>query len=296
MTRPISCSTGLIRPISTVRNVEKSCPVWNVSVQPFFVHSSSHCGLACMSVTSFTSRSFAATEIDPGANTELEGLYLSKGMYCTQCEAQGFRKITYWPDRPDVMARFRVRIEGDAPVLLVVGASELPYKDLLEHYHSLCERVGALPPADGVAVDHGRQRFLLFALDGARPDGPCTLPAMAWVDVPVSGATVGRAFDAAGWAFRDGVGLDRVEVTLDGEVVATAEYGLDSPGTAAFWEISTDPNHPRVGWSARVAVPERFDDGVHWLGLRLHGEDGHVEAWPEQPVRIDSGHRESHAP
>ena len=46
---------------------------------------------------------------------------MSRGMYCTQCEAQGFRKITYWPDRPDVMATFRVRIEGDAPVLLSNG-------------------------------------------------------------------------------------------------------------------------------------------------------------------------------
>ena len=63
----------------------------------------------------------AETEIDPEANTALEGLYMSRGMYCTQCEAQGFRKITYWPDRPDVMARFRVRIEGDAPVLLSNG-------------------------------------------------------------------------------------------------------------------------------------------------------------------------------
>jgi aminopeptidase N len=63
----------------------------------------------------------AETEIAPEANTALEGLYMSRGMYCTQCEAQGFRKITYWPDRPDVMARFRVRIEGDAPVLLSNG-------------------------------------------------------------------------------------------------------------------------------------------------------------------------------
>ena len=46
----------------------------------------------------------AETEIAPEANTALEGLYMSRGMYCTQCEAQGFRKITYWPDRPDVMA------------------------------------------------------------------------------------------------------------------------------------------------------------------------------------------------
>ncbi len=63
------------------------------------------------------------TEVDiaPDANTALEGLYMSNGMYCTQCEAQGFRKITFFPDRPDVMATYTVRIEGDAPVLLSNG-------------------------------------------------------------------------------------------------------------------------------------------------------------------------------
>jgi aminopeptidase N len=64
------------------------------------------------------------TEIDAAANTALEGLYISKGMYCTQCEAEGFRKITYYPDRPDVMAPFKVRIEADSktcPVLLSNG-------------------------------------------------------------------------------------------------------------------------------------------------------------------------------
>jgi hypothetical protein len=45
-------------------------------------------------------------EIAPEGNTALEGLYMSNGMYCTQCEAEGFRKITFYPDRPDVMARF----------------------------------------------------------------------------------------------------------------------------------------------------------------------------------------------
>ncbi|TVQ56072.1 MAG: aminopeptidase N [Rhodobacteraceae bacterium] len=66
----------------------------------------------------------AVTEIDPEDNKALEGLYLSKGMFCTQCEAQGFRKITWFPDRPDVMARYTVRIEADkasCPVLLSNG-------------------------------------------------------------------------------------------------------------------------------------------------------------------------------
>ncbi|HEX9859267.1 MAG TPA: aminopeptidase N, partial [Paracoccaceae bacterium] len=59
--------------------------------------------------------------IAPEGNTALEGLYMSNGMYCTQCEAEGFRKITFYPDRPDVMAPFRVRVESDLPVLLSNG-------------------------------------------------------------------------------------------------------------------------------------------------------------------------------
>ncbi|WP_412506897.1 aminopeptidase N [Roseovarius sp. SYSU LYC5161] len=63
----------------------------------------------------------AEVEIAPAANTALEGLYLSNAMFCTQCEAEGFRRITYYPDRPDVMAPFTVRIEGDAAVMLSNG-------------------------------------------------------------------------------------------------------------------------------------------------------------------------------
>ncbi len=64
------------------------------------------------------------TEIDPAANTQLMGLYASNGMLCTQCEAEGFRRITFFPDRPDVLSVYTVRMEGDAakfPVLLSNG-------------------------------------------------------------------------------------------------------------------------------------------------------------------------------
>lgn len=64
------------------------------------------------------------TVVDPSANTQLSGLYRSGAIYCTQCEAEGFRRITYFPDRPDVMAVYTTRIEAektDAPVLLANG-------------------------------------------------------------------------------------------------------------------------------------------------------------------------------
>ena len=65
-------------------------------------------------------------EIAPQENTALEGLYQSNGMYCTQCEAEGFRRITFYPDRPDVMATFKVTVIGDQqqePILLANGNS-----------------------------------------------------------------------------------------------------------------------------------------------------------------------------
>ena len=63
------------------------------------------------------------TEISPESNTQLSGLYMSGGRFCTQCEAEGFRRITYYPDRPDVMAAFDVRMTADAsyPYLLSNG-------------------------------------------------------------------------------------------------------------------------------------------------------------------------------
>jgi len=64
------------------------------------------------------------TQIAPNQNTTLEGLYVSSGMFCTQCEAEGFRRITYFPDRPDVMARYTTTLVADKdryPVLLSNG-------------------------------------------------------------------------------------------------------------------------------------------------------------------------------
>jgi 4-amino-4-deoxy-L-arabinose transferase-like glycosyltransferase len=187
---------------------------------------------------------------------------------------------------------------GTSPTaqLLVVGASEVQYKGLLAQYHTLCARVGPLPPPRVINVDHGRQRFLLFYLpkvagadSGEKPESTaeasCVAPAMAWIDAPVDSATVPGQFEVNGWAFKDGIGLKAVEVLVDGQVVAKAEYGLPSPGVADYWKISNDPNHPGVGFRAQVDA-RKFGSGRHWLGLRLHAADGSIEDWSEQPLDL----------
>lgn len=82
----------------------------------------------CLSVT---------TQLDPDSNTRLEGLFRSGGTYCTQCEAEGFRHITYFLDRPDVLSTYSVRLEAlkaENPVLLSNG-NFVQSGDLADGWH-----------------------------------------------------------------------------------------------------------------------------------------------------------------
>jgi 4-amino-4-deoxy-L-arabinose transferase-like glycosyltransferase len=175
--------------------------------------------------------------------------------------------------------------ERNAPRLLVLSPSDQRYRDLLQRYHDICAMVGPLPPPKVVSTDHGYQRFLLFHLPARKATGECVTPAMAWVDAPLPDVRVDGRFVVNGWAFKDGVGLARVEVLVDGKVAAEASYGGELD-VRPYWKISTDPHHPRVGFRANLDAAA-FTAGSHWLGLRLHGTDGSVEDWWEQPFEVE---------
>lgn len=108
------------------------------------------------------------TEVDPSANTKLMGLYLSSRVYCTQCEADGFRRISYFLDRPDVMSVYTVRLEAAkliAPVLLsngnLVAAGEVPGGE--RHFavwHDPHPKPAYLFALVGGALDHVRQNYV----------------------------------------------------------------------------------------------------------------------------------------
>jgi aminopeptidase N len=151
------------------------------------------------------------TIVDPSANTQLSGLYRSNGTYCTQCEAEGFRRITFFPDRPDVMAVYTTRIEADkteAPVLLsngnLVASGEAPegrhfvvWHDpypkpsylfalvggdlacVQDHFVTMSGRNVALR----IYVEHGKQNRCGYAMDSLKR-------AMRWDE-----ETFGREYD-----------------------------------------------------------------------------------------------------
>lgn len=172
------------------------------------------------------------------------------------------------------------------PVLLVIADTDLKLRPLLDRYHALCERFGPLPPPTVVNVDHGAQRFLLFALDTARPRGSCVAPAIGHINLPAAGASVGPHFELSGWAFKDGAGVANAWVTLDGVPIARAQYGSDEPWAMRFLHgRSTDPAQPRIGVRASIDA-SAVAPGKHWIGLLVEGADGSREALAEQPLRI----------
>jgi aminopeptidase N len=140
-------------------------------------------------------------EIDPSANTALEGLYISGGRFCTQCEAEGFRKITFFPDRPDVLARWTVRIEADRG-----------YERLLSNGNRL--ETGELPEGRHYAVwrDPFPKPAYLFALVAGELD------LLEDTFTTASGREV------------------RLEIYVDPGQTSRATYALDALKRAMTWD------------------------------------------------------------
>jgi aminopeptidase N len=136
------------------------------------------------------------TEIAPAGNTALMGLYRSNGVYCTQCEAEGFRRITYFLDRPDILSVYTVRIEadrGEAPLLLSNGnpveSGDLgggrhfavwfdPFPKPSYLFALVAGDLGVLTDrfrttsgrdvALGIYVEHGKERLAHYAMDALK--------------------------------------------------------------------------------------------------------------------------------
>ena len=170
------------------------------------------------------------------------------------------------------------------PVLLVVEehALELELREPWNRHQ--CALFPGLRAVGELGVDEGRQRFLFYRHDPGA-SGRCDAPALAFLDIPLPGAVVRNGFDLRGWASQDGVGVARVEVLLDGRSVGLAHYGTDNPGVRSQWPDSDDPQHPDVGFIARVRLGG-VADGEHLLALRVTGRDGRVRILENRPIDV----------
>ncbi len=176
--------------------------------------------------------------------------------------------------------------------VLIVEVSAVDAREQPDLIRGLCDRFGELRAIDDLNLFAGRWRFVAFEVKppvaGQRAT-PCQLPAFAYIDTPAIDVTVPPGpFDVTGWAFRDGDGLAKVEIVLDGDAITLAEHGLPAPQVLAQWPDSTDPAQPNVGFAATVDAM-RLSKGWHELAIAVVGHDGRREVLARQRVRIGAG-------
>ncbi|CAN7596015.1 aminopeptidase N [Bosea sp. LjRoot90] len=218
------------------------------------------------------------TTLDPGANTKLMGLYRSSGVYCTQCEADGFRRITYFLDRPDVMSVYTVRLEAEktqAPVLLsngnLVAAAELPGGE--RHFavwHDPHPKPAYLFALVGGKLDHVRQDYV--TADGHKVE----------LAVYVEPGKAGRA----GWALDSLVRCMRWDERVFGRnydldvfnVVAVSDFNMgamENKGLNIFNDkyVLADPLTASDGDYASIEAIIAHEYFHNWTGNRITCRD-----------------------
>jgi aminopeptidase N len=208
-------------------------------------------------------------QIDPEANTALEGLYLSNGMYCTQCEAEGFRKITYYPDRPDVMSTFTVRINGPHATLLSNGNPVAAGDGWAEWHDPWPKPAYLFALVAGELIAH---RDTFTTIEGRRVDlalyvrpgdeGKCAFGMQALKDSMVWDEKVyGRAYD---------LDVFNIVAVDDFNMGAMENKGLNifnASAVLASPETSTDTNFERI---EAIIAHEYFHN---WTGNRITCRD-----------------------
>ncbi len=217
------------------------------------------------------------TRLDPAGNTKLMGLYRSGSAYCTQCEAEGFRRITYFLDRPDVLSTYRVRLEAnkaEAPVLLANGNLESageaeegrhwavwsdPFKKPcylfalvagdLAHVADSFVTMSGRRVALGIYVERGREERAAYAMDALKR-------AMAWDE-----RAFGREYDLDRFNIVAVSDFNMGAMENKGLNVFNDKYVLASPETA------TDDDYAGI---EGVIAHEYFHN---WTGNRITCRD-----------------------
>ena len=116
---------------------------------------------------------------------------------------------------------------------------------------------------------------------------PCPVPPRAWIDSPQADAILSGKVTIAGWAYNEHMGIESIDILLDGQVVAKANYGLSRSDVAASMNVQTDPNTPNLGFEAEIDTTY-IENGNYWLELMLINSQGNSLPYGKRLLKIDN--------
>lgn len=154
----------------------------------------------------------------------------------------------------------------------------------------MCASATAVTPLEPLALFNGDKSFSYYRIEALAPASPepafpCPYPIRAWIDSPAAAAELTGEFEVSGWAFSEDVGVSRVEILIDNEVVAAAEYGRSRPDVESAQGVQTDPNSPKLGFH-KLLDSRNFSNGRHQLAVRIINALGSTLSYGERTIFI----------
>ena len=172
--------------------------------------------------------------------------------------------------------------------LFITEDSTLTVPDKLAVLERVCGDFQHLEFLSQLSLFGGEKVFSYYRADtiGATPTGLCPLPSLGWVDAPQDGARVSGSLTVSGWVINEGLGVDRVEVELDGATIGLAQYGQPRPDVVEALSAVDDPNAPMLGYTLtleRSVLPS----GKSRLRIKTTGKTGEVQYFGDRTVFLE---------
>ncbi len=172
--------------------------------------------------------------------------------------------------------------------LFITEDSTLTVPDKLAVLERACAEFQHLAFLSQLSLFGGEKRFSYYRADnvGASPAGTCPLPSLGWVDAPEEDARLSGSFTVSGWVINEGLGVDRVEVELDGATVGVAQYGLSRPDVVTAMSAEDDPNAPLLGYALTLDA-STLPSGRARLRIKTTGKSGEVQYFGDRTVFVE---------
>ncbi|MEC7604979.1 MAG: hypothetical protein VYD68_00340, partial [Pseudomonadota bacterium] len=116
---------------------------------------------------------------------------------------------------------------------------------------------------------------------------PCPYPIIAWIDTPDNEAVVRGQLTVAGWSYSEDLGIEAVELMLNGETIHPLHYGVPRPDVVSKQGVMSDPNRPNLGFTGTLDSLN-VANGTYTLSLRLRNRAGEARNYGERQIVIDN--------
>ncbi|MDX1491777.1 MAG: glycosyltransferase family 39 protein [Pseudohongiellaceae bacterium] len=182
-----------------------------------------------------------------------------------------------------------LRQNPGASALLVVEDSTLTSTDKIATLQRACAEFESLQFIGSQVQFNGAKKYSFYIghnIGGNEANQRCPLPSLGWVDQPIADARVTDSLTVSGWIVNEGLGVESVEVLINGKSIGMAIYGNPRPDVAEIMNIQDDPNLPNLGYSFSISTSD-LPKGEQELTLKTTGKSGESQIFGLRQITIE---------